>query len=188
MTTLDLSPDQLLSTTRAVRKRLDFDRPLEVSVIQECIEIALQAPSGSNAQGWHFYVVTDEAKRKAIGDIYRRGFELYRGDAGLSPCAGGGRAEPRRRPTNGTRCRIRRIPGREHASSAGLDHPVRERAHGPSAGQHGRDRPGQPVRIDFARLLELHAGGPSPRHWDLLDDDPPDVRRRGRQPAGHSLR
>lgn len=79
MTTLDLTPDQLLSTTRAVRKRLDFDRPLEVSVIQECIEVALQAPSGSNAQGWHFFVITDETKRKAIGDIYKRGFELYRG-------------------------------------------------------------------------------------------------------------
>ena len=45
MTTLDLSPDQLLSTTRAVRKRLDFDRPLEVSVIQECIEIARRRPA-----------------------------------------------------------------------------------------------------------------------------------------------
>jgi len=79
MTKLDLTPDQLLSTTRAVRKRLDFDRPLEMSVVRECVELALQAPSGSNAQGWHFMVVTDEAKRNAIGEIYRKGFELYRG-------------------------------------------------------------------------------------------------------------
>lgn len=79
MATLDLTPDQLLSTTRAVRKRLDFDRPLEMSVVRECVDVALQAPSGSNAQSWHFMVITDEAKRKAIGDIYMKGFELYRG-------------------------------------------------------------------------------------------------------------
>ncbi len=79
MATLELTPDELLSTTRAVRKRLDFDRPVEASVIRECVERALQAPSGSNAQGWHFFVVTDEEKRNAIGEIYRKGFELYRG-------------------------------------------------------------------------------------------------------------
>jgi nitroreductase len=75
---LDLNPDQLLSTTRAVRKRLDFDRPLEIDVIRECIDVALQAPSGSNQQGWHFYVVTDAEKREQIGQIYRKGFDLYR--------------------------------------------------------------------------------------------------------------
>jgi len=79
MPLLDLDPDQLLTTTRAVRKRLDFDRPVELSVIRECLEIALQAPSGSNAQGWHFLVVTDPGKRKQIGDVYRRAFDLYRG-------------------------------------------------------------------------------------------------------------
>ena len=51
---LDLDPDQLLTTTRAVRKRLDFERPLPLEVVKECIQVALQAPSGSNAQGWHF--------------------------------------------------------------------------------------------------------------------------------------
>jgi nitroreductase len=69
--------DHLLTTTRSVRKRLDFSRPVERSVIEECIDIALQAPSGSNAQGWHFIVVTDAAKRKAIADVYRRLFEAY---------------------------------------------------------------------------------------------------------------
>lgn len=75
--TLPLTPDELLTTTRAVRKRLDFDRPLEMSVIRECLEIALQAPSGSNAQGWQFVVVTDPAKRKALGDIYRKAWAIY---------------------------------------------------------------------------------------------------------------
>jgi len=78
MTTLDLTPDQLLSTTRAVRRRMDFSRPVEKDVIRECLEMAVQAPTGSNAQGWHFVVVTDAGKRKALGDIYRRAFEMYR--------------------------------------------------------------------------------------------------------------
>lgn len=75
--TLPLTPDELLTTTRAVRKRLDFDRPIEMSVIRECLEIALQAPSGSNAQGWQWMVVTDAAKRREVADIYRRAFAIY---------------------------------------------------------------------------------------------------------------
>jgi nitroreductase len=85
MPLLPLSPDELLSTTRAVRKRMDFDRPVERDVIKECLQLALQAPSGSNSQGWHFVVVTDEAKRRALGDIYRKAFDIYRtipGNAG----------------------------------------------------------------------------------------------------------
>lgn len=78
MPLLDLTLDELLTTTRSVRKRLDFSRPVEREVIQECLEIAVQAPTGGNSQLWHFVVVTDQAKRQALGDIYRRGFEIYR--------------------------------------------------------------------------------------------------------------
>ena len=67
--------DKLLTTTRSVRKRLDLDRPVEASVVAECIDIALQAPTGTNAQNWSFVVVTDAAKRRAIADAYRRGME-----------------------------------------------------------------------------------------------------------------
>ncbi|EFH84988.1 nitroreductase family protein [Ktedonobacter racemifer] len=74
---LDLSPQELLQTTRAVRKRLDFHRPVETEVLQECLEIALQAPTGSNNQHWHFLVITDSQQRKALGDLYRRGFATY---------------------------------------------------------------------------------------------------------------
>jgi nitroreductase len=74
---LELNPDELLSTTRAVRKRLDLERPVPLELIRECVELATQAPSGSNQQGWHFVVVTDEAKRAALGDIYRRAFDVY---------------------------------------------------------------------------------------------------------------
>jgi nitroreductase len=77
--------DHLLTTTRSVRKRLDFSRPVDPAVVMTCIEIALQAPTGSNAQGWSFFVVTDAAKKQVIGDLYRRGFELYAGNPDLRP-------------------------------------------------------------------------------------------------------
>jgi nitroreductase len=77
MAMLPLSPDELLTTTRAVRRRLDFDRPVERSLIEECLRIALQAPTGSNRQGWHFVVVTDRAKRAAIADLYRKSWAVY---------------------------------------------------------------------------------------------------------------
>ena len=69
--------DHLLTTTRSVRKRLDLTRPVEADVIERCIEIALQAPTGSNLQGWHFIVVTDSAKRAALAELYRQGHTAY---------------------------------------------------------------------------------------------------------------
>jgi nitroreductase len=74
---LNLSADEVLTTTRAVRKRLDFDRPVERSVIEECLEIALQAPTGSNSQGWQWIFVTDPDKKQALADIYRDNFQKY---------------------------------------------------------------------------------------------------------------
>ncbi len=77
MTLLNLTPDELLTTTRSVRKRLDFSRPVEPALIRECLELAVQAPTGGNRQTWHFVVVTDAQQRQALGDIYRRGFASY---------------------------------------------------------------------------------------------------------------
>lgn len=84
MATLNLTPDELLTTTRSVRKRLDFSRPVEPEVIRECLQLAVQAPTGGNSQLWHFVVVTDADKRQALGDIYRKGWELYRNMPGNS--------------------------------------------------------------------------------------------------------
>lgn len=75
---LDLTPDELLTTTRAVRKRLDLDRPVPHELIEECLNIALQAPSGGNTQGWHFVVVHDAGTRAALADIYRDAWKLYK--------------------------------------------------------------------------------------------------------------
>jgi nitroreductase len=72
-----LTVDELLTTTRTVRKRLDLTRPVPLELVRECLEIALQAPSGSNRQSWEFVVVTDPGKRAAIGELYGRSVRLY---------------------------------------------------------------------------------------------------------------
>ena len=69
---LELTPDELLSTTRAVRKRLDLTRPVERDVLEECFLLAQQAPTASYSQNWHFVVVTDAAKRAALGELWRQ--------------------------------------------------------------------------------------------------------------------
>jgi len=73
------SIDHVLTTTRSVRKRLDFDRPVDLAVIQECIELAIQAPDGGNLGKYHFLVVTDPEKRAAIASYYRQSFDAYLG-------------------------------------------------------------------------------------------------------------
>jgi nitroreductase len=65
------SVDELLSTTRAVRKRLDLTRPVGRDVILKCLELAVQAPTAGNEQNWRWLVITDADKRAAIADIYR---------------------------------------------------------------------------------------------------------------------
>jgi len=70
-TMLDLTPDEVLATTRSVRKRLDLQRPVEREVLEECLRLAQQAPTASYAQNWHFVVVTDAAERAALGELWR---------------------------------------------------------------------------------------------------------------------
>lgn len=63
--------DELLTTTRAVRRRLDLERPVPREPILEAIAVAQQAPTGGNEQGWGFVVVTDEVLRSRLADLYR---------------------------------------------------------------------------------------------------------------------
>ena len=69
--------DELLATTRAVRKRLDFSRAVPREIINECLELAVQAPTGSNSQTWRWVVVDDVDKRAALAALYRKGAEGY---------------------------------------------------------------------------------------------------------------
>jgi nitroreductase len=79
MTIDRVATDKLLTTTRSVRKRLDLTREVEPQVIQDCIDIAMHAPTGTNAQNWAFVVITDPAKKKFIADAYRNGGEMMAG-------------------------------------------------------------------------------------------------------------
>ena len=79
------SVHRVLRTTRSVRQRLDLERPVPPELVEEAIDVALQAPTGANSQGWRFVVVTDPEVRKRIGELYRKGSELYvGGKTGLS--------------------------------------------------------------------------------------------------------
>jgi nitroreductase len=78
MANLGLSVDELLKTTRAVRKRLDFERPVPDQVLRGCVEYAIQAPTGSNVQGWHFMLVTERDRIEKIAAIYKKAFDWYR--------------------------------------------------------------------------------------------------------------
>lgn len=72
-----MDSDYVLKTTRSVRKRLDLEKPVSREIIEECLEIALQAPTGSNSQGWHFLIVTDDEPKKMIANAYRKAFSFY---------------------------------------------------------------------------------------------------------------
>ncbi len=82
---LGLSADEVLTTTRSVRKRLDLTRPVPREVLTECIEIAHQSPTGSNSQRWRWMIIEDADKRQAIADIYKRNFDAYAGGNEFEP-------------------------------------------------------------------------------------------------------
>ena len=91
---LPLNPDELLTTTRAVGKRLDLTRPVERAAVEECIEIAMQAPSGSNRKEWQFVLVhspsLERAQRRIAADqhtaFFGRILTMQAGPLGTRPC------------------------------------------------------------------------------------------------------
>jgi nitroreductase len=72
-----MTPEELLTTTRSVRRRLDFDRPVSRELLLACLRVAVQAPTGSNRQGWQWIVVTDAEKKRRIGEFYRDSWYEY---------------------------------------------------------------------------------------------------------------
>ena len=103
---LPLTVDELLSTTRAVRRRLDLERPVEREVLEDCLRLAQQAPVASYQENWHFVVVTDPEKRAALGELWREFGLRY-----LGP-----RPEPDAEPAcrGAAPPRLRLVPHRPH--------------------------------------------------------------------------
>ncbi len=69
---LDMTPDEMLATTRSVRRRLDFEREVDPELLNQCLELSLQAPTGSLRQDWHFVVSTDREQCGRVGEVYKR--------------------------------------------------------------------------------------------------------------------
>lgn len=75
------SVDLALSTTRSVRRRIDWERPIDPSVIEACIDVATQAPTGRNAENWRFLVLTEEEPKQRVAELYRRATSAYQSAA-----------------------------------------------------------------------------------------------------------
>jgi nitroreductase len=75
----DAATDRILTTTRAVRRRLDLGRPVPREIVLDCLRLAIQAPTGGNTQRWRWLVVDDDEKRAALAALYRRRAEPYLG-------------------------------------------------------------------------------------------------------------
>jgi nitroreductase len=110
---LDLSIDDLLTTTRSVRKRLDLERPVERAVIEECLDVALQAPNGSNHQQWRWIVVDDRETISRAAAIYLAAMEQYSADiaAGREQyLQGGSRAQEIGESVAHLKANLQRVP------------------------------------------------------------------------------
>ena len=151
----ELSVDELLTTTRSVRKRLDLGRPVPLVLVRECLAIALQAPSGSNRQGWHWLVVTDAGVRAPIGELYARSVRRYlesEGAAGKLFAGDPERAAVQRRVGDSVAWLGERM--REVAEVLGLPANVRQGALIPTAYYTGASfRPA--ARVPLEEVLHL---------------------------------
>jgi nitroreductase len=68
---------KVLTTTRSVRKRIDYGRPVPRELILECLEVAVQAPTGGNSQGWQWVIVQDPEKKRQVAELYGKSWARY---------------------------------------------------------------------------------------------------------------
>ena len=177
MTLLDLSADDVLNTTRAVRKRLDFSRPVEDDVIRECVATAMQAPSGSNLMTMQFVVVKDAEKREAIGEIYKQCWAIY---SSMPQFAGAIKKEGESEQAQQDRV----VDSATYLSEHMADAPRSCSVHGRPRRWRAGDDVGVGDGQHPAGHVELHARCRAPWAGHRLDDDLADDGEGGRDIVG----
>ena len=149
-----LTNDELLTTTRAVRRRLDLTRPVEPEVLLECLALALQAPTASNRQSWQWLFITEPATKAALAELYRAPADV---DVRLPfEETGPGDVRSERAEAVGALGRLPvRAPGRGAGAAGALP---------PGPGRRGAGgHPGRPVGLAPAGRVEPVPGPAHPR-------------------------
>ncbi|MCP4004186.1 MAG: nitroreductase family protein [bacterium] len=118
------SVEHALRTTRSVRRRLDFDRPIDPEVLEACIDTATQAPTGVDQESWRFLIVTDAEKKLALAELYRRALARYRTALEQAGPADPGSERPAPRPAQEALAkRLHEVPALVLVCAEGRPHP-----------------------------------------------------------------
>ncbi len=65
---------ELIKTRRSIR--IWQEKPVPEELLWKAVELATWAPNGANAQNWHFYIVLNRDKIKAIAEAVAEGMRL----------------------------------------------------------------------------------------------------------------
>ncbi|MET7397328.1 nitroreductase family protein [Dactylosporangium sp. NPDC005572] len=102
--------DEVLTTTRAVRNRMDFERPVSRAVVEECLRLAQQAPMGSNLEDWRIVAVDDPALKRRLAELYTEVWhQTVEGPLASGEAATTTRLSPSVRPDPVTQARQTRV-------------------------------------------------------------------------------
>jgi nitroreductase len=115
--------DRILMTTRSVRRRIDFTRPIEPEVLEACIACAVQAPTGINREAWRFVVVTEAGRKARLADLYRSAFDELGERIRVELREGGGTRPPLRSSYQSLADRLQEFPALVLVCSLGRPEP-----------------------------------------------------------------
>ena len=173
------SVDYVLETTRSVRQRLDLTRPVERGAIERCLEIAIQAPTGSNQQGWKWLVLTDAEKKAQIGEYYKQSWYEYAAVASRSDVQSLEPSAQMKRVINSARYLADHMGEAPMMIFPCIHGRARDASPAVNAGLYGSIIP---------RRLVADAGAAGPWHWRRLDDAASQLRERMQRDPRHSRR
>lgn len=171
-----LTPDELLSTTRSVRPRLDLDHPVPRELVERAVEPASQAPTGATSTGGTGSRWTTGHHRGARAALRPGHGRLHRHLRRRRPC---GRPRGGRGPHRG----LGALPAGELPTASRRGGAAHRRAH--RCSPKPRLPPGEHLGIHPPGRLELHAGAAHAGARQSLDHRPSLARAGGREPPRH---